>query len=333
MRAEIAAERSSDHRLSTSQSNPADLPSVKILYSSNEVRREIRRVLAPGGRRVAAVAFVGSGAEAYLPSPKGLELYCWPEASATNADTVEHLMARGVRAYFVPRLHMKVFWSERRGAVIASANLSTNALGSGGLKELGVSLPPGAVKITQLLRGLDAVPVTAAALEKLRKLNRAQVRGGRAGEQVTYADWYTQPRRPRWTVAATDGYAPASERAKEVTMQDRGSREPEECIACAQGAVSAEEHILVVDCYQERVGAVYWTYAHRIVRLKPSDRARREGMTTQAVQIYPMRACPPPPFAIDAKLRSALKKIDWTDEGISRPSAALVRKIYGHYVA
>lgn len=54
------------------------MSSFEILYTCESIRTAIRVVFGKGsGRRVAVVAFVGSRAEAYLPHPKGLELYCW----------------------------------------------------------------------------------------------------------------------------------------------------------------------------------------------------------------------------------------------------------------
>jgi len=103
---------------------------MKILYTSDAIRRAVRRTFGKGsGRRVAVVAFVGTGAEAYLPEPKGLELYCWPSPSGTSARELLLLERRGVLIHFAPRVHMKVYWSARRGVVITSANLSTNAYG------------------------------------------------------------------------------------------------------------------------------------------------------------------------------------------------------------
>src|ERR1700677_1929169 len=107
---------------------------MRALYNSNEIRRAVRATFGTGsGRRVAVVAFVGTGAEAYIPKPKGLELYCWPSPSGTSAKAIRTLQRLGVTVYFVPRMHMKVYWSAKRGVIIASANLSTNAYGQGDL--------------------------------------------------------------------------------------------------------------------------------------------------------------------------------------------------------
>src|SRR5262245_37865896 len=110
-----------------------------VLYTAAEVRSAIVRLFSfSRGRRVAISAFVGDGAEAYLPKPSGIQLICWPKEGGTNPNALRRLMAKGVEVFFCDALHMKVYWAEGRGAVVTSANLSRNALGAGDLKEVGV---------------------------------------------------------------------------------------------------------------------------------------------------------------------------------------------------
>jgi hypothetical protein len=94
---------------------------------------------------VALVAYVGGEAQAFLPDPNGLELVCWLQPGATDALTLGRLKKRGAILFKSKKLHMKVYWSSRKGCVVCSANASGNALGGGGLIEAGVRLPPGAV--------------------------------------------------------------------------------------------------------------------------------------------------------------------------------------------
>lgn len=73
----------------------------KILCNSAEIRQEIIQLFkSPGKRRVAISAFVGMGADAYLPNPKGLKLICWPKAGGTNPDMLRKLIKRGVEVFF-----------------------------------------------------------------------------------------------------------------------------------------------------------------------------------------------------------------------------------------
>jgi hypothetical protein len=58
---------------------------------------------------------------------------------------------------------------------VTSANLSTNALGAGDLKEIGVLLEPSAVGIERVLRTLNPRPVTQKELSSLDRRQRLYV--------------------------------------------------------------------------------------------------------------------------------------------------------------
>jgi hypothetical protein len=56
------------------------------------------------------VAYVGDGAEDYLPSPKGIELICWDKEGSTNADTIRKLPNDyKVNIWFAKNLHAKIY--------------------------------------------------------------------------------------------------------------------------------------------------------------------------------------------------------------------------------
>jgi phosphatidylserine/phosphatidylglycerophosphate/cardiolipin synthase-like enzyme len=104
---------------------------VTVLYTTGAIFKEIRRLFAnptSTDRRVAVVAYVGADALAFLPSPRGIDVVCSPTPLGTSHVGVKKLIKRGAQVRVADRLHMKVYWSERRGCVITSANLSTNAL-------------------------------------------------------------------------------------------------------------------------------------------------------------------------------------------------------------
>ena len=69
---------------------------------------------------------------------------------------------------------MKLYWAEDM-LYITSANLSTNALGAGNLKEIGVLLPKGAIEIDELISKLAPRAVSAAELRKLDRLHKLYV--------------------------------------------------------------------------------------------------------------------------------------------------------------
>jgi hypothetical protein len=81
----------------------------KVLYTSAEIRKAITQLFSSSRkRRVAISAFVGEDAEAYLPKPNGLELFCWPKGGGTNPNAIRKLRKLGVKVYFSRAVHMKV---------------------------------------------------------------------------------------------------------------------------------------------------------------------------------------------------------------------------------
>src|SRR5208337_4036975 len=141
---------------------------MNVLYKSVDVKKEIIRLFSNGkGRRIAISAFVGDEAGAYLPKRKGLRLICWPRAGGTNPNELRKLIKQGVSVEFADSLHMKIYWAEGLGAVITSANLSTNALGSGGLKEIGLRFGADQVDIDQVIRSIKPHPVKPSELNRL----------------------------------------------------------------------------------------------------------------------------------------------------------------------
>ena len=213
----------------------------KLLYKSSDVRREIIRLFSSGGRRVAITAFVGVGAETYLQKPDGIQLICWPTACGTNPNALRMLMKRGVRISFADSLHMKVYWSEWKGTVIASANLSTNALGVGGLKEVGVLLPKGKVDIDRIIKSIKIRPVTEKELKQLDRLHKVYVINNRgsfetAPQGLSYKEWYSLPSRPNWKLGWWNGeIEELSLSAKKVSKKEYDVDEPKWGIACRKG--------------------------------------------------------------------------------------------------
>lgn len=305
---------------------------AEMLYTTAQVRGRIREVMSGPGRRVAVVAFVGEHADAYVRKSSGLEVYCWPQGASTSASMVRRLIDEGASVRFVDRLHMKVYWSAKRGAVVTSANLSTNALGAGDLKEAGVYLRRG-VDIDRLLRGLVSREVTEKELEKLAARNKAARKsaGARRSGAPTFLEWYRSPRRARWMLAATDGYAPPSKAARQAADEDRGTSDVEDAITVGRGSIKADEFVLVLDCVKGRPASVTWLYVHRVVSVGRSEKAYNRLLPQQAIQIYPLRTCRPPPFAIDRTFRRVVRAIDWTDVGNEWPKPALVRRLAESY--
>jgi hypothetical protein len=175
-----------------------------VLYSSKDVRNAIAEIFSERTvRRVAISAYVGDGAQNFLPCREGLYLVCSPSPGTTNPHTIRELLKDGVEVDFVDRLHMKLYWAEGRGCILTSANLSTNALGLGSLKKVGVRLGPDVVDIDRLLQSLQRRP----ARYELRKLDvahrvfAANNRQFRSSHRApTFMEWYNSPERTEWKV-------------------------------------------------------------------------------------------------------------------------------------
>lgn len=73
---------------------------------------------------------------------------------------------------FADRLHMKVYWASGGDAVIGWANLTSNALGAGNLKELAVLVPARTAPIKRLLQQIGPKTVSEADLARLEREHR-----------------------------------------------------------------------------------------------------------------------------------------------------------------
>lgn len=164
--------------------HPNAMKRSRVLYTSGAIQSEIARLFqnpSSTDRRVVLVAYVGADALRLLPAPHGLRIICSRELGTSHV-ALKQLVQRGARVEIADRLHMKVYWSEERGCVIGSANLSLSALGKGGLKEAGVVLPPGAVDVDRLVRSAKPRAITMADIAVLAKQERrAAARGFRQG--------------------------------------------------------------------------------------------------------------------------------------------------------
>lgn len=176
---------------------------LRVLYSGQAIRQEVRRIFKnTKQRRVAIVAFIGKGAIAHLPKPKGLEVYCWPRAGCTIASAIEQLQERHAIVHFADRMHSKVYWSERSGAIVGSANVSDNAFGSGNLHETAVAISSHQLDIDALIEQIDAELVTPDMLAALREAEVIEKRKRRAasGKVVipTFAQWFDARGGQKW---------------------------------------------------------------------------------------------------------------------------------------
>ncbi len=147
-----------------------------FLSSPHTLREAIRTITAPSaGKRVVVAAFIGKDALAYIPKPRGVLVYCWDNPLATHPDGVADLIANGGKVYFVRGLHAKVYWSTKAGVLVASSNVSANALDDDAAQlEAGVLFADSSVvaidQLRRQMRRIGTRPVTKARLAAFRAL-------------------------------------------------------------------------------------------------------------------------------------------------------------------
>ena len=171
----------------------------EVLYNSEAIKEKIKLLFdAPeqSDRRVALVAYIGQDYADYLPSPSGIEVVCNPTAGATSVIAIDGLHKAKAWVRFSDKLHMKVYWSEARGCVVTSANLSASALGVRGLKEAGVWMEPNTVNIDKLVTEAQPYAVTDSRIKRLRrdeeryKHAMASIGKRETDDGFQYLDWY-----------------------------------------------------------------------------------------------------------------------------------------------
>lgn len=210
-----------------------------VLTSAEAIRSKVEELLSdPEDMRVVCVAFVGKDGSGLLPSAVGIKLYCWPRPGGTNPYGVEELLRAGVNVSFVDRLHCKIYWSKKNGALIGSANLTSNGLLDGGLTEAMVFVPPNTFEIDAFVRTFIEIPNFE---RKLKWLHRAHVRfqqrnemprQGPAAKPMSFDQWI-QNRRPDCLLAGYKVNCEAPKDALKQLEQETGSTSHAAFYACA----------------------------------------------------------------------------------------------------
>ena len=312
-----------------------------VLYTSDAVRRAIRSVFSDTRRRrVAVVAFVGRGAEAYLYNPDGLHLVCWPEPSATDPEKLAALIERGAKVQFAHRLHMKLYWAEGRGAVVTSANLSTNALGANHLHEVGVRLSSNAVDIDRVLRSIKRRKADAKSLQQLRRARERlfRQRGSRQSNTPsdTFASWYNDPNRASWKIATWGWFDDVPAIVREVVRKQHGSPDFHSVQSVAPGHVKPLDWILSVRAFANSVGGIEWIHPDHVIRVPRGQRYRDPDHPLEAVQLHPIGYYSGRPFIIDERFRFGFRRavadlgVDHL-ESLRQPGSRLLTAIWRHY--
>lgn len=286
---------------------------IKILPSSKEIKAAIKDIFSvQNQRRVAISAFVGDEANAYLPYPQGIELYCWPKAGGTNPTAIRDLQKRGVKVYFSDSLHMKLYWS-KKGVVITSANLSTYALGAGGLKEIGVLLSAKSVDINKTIQSLNARDAEETEIVELEKTYKKILRtnpnlSNKPNEEYSFENWYDLKSHKEdgdWRLASyTMANVKLSKKAGDKLEKEHGSKFYNDILETSTKEYKQDDWILCYVFNGKKPVSIEWMYAHHIIR----DSRKYRGQLKyyyQTIQVSKLKAYHGKPFKIDTVFREA----------------------------
>jgi hypothetical protein len=285
----------------------------RVLYTSDDIHTEIKKLFGQpdrDDRRVALVAYVGGNAESYLPHPEGLRLICSPSAGGTDPDTLRRMIKRGARVEFSDGLHMKVYWSQKRGCVIGSANASSSALGLGGLKEAGVWLPPGTVDVEKLIKYARPRLLKEKELRSLDVRSREHRKNTRnVDRKARFADfleWYDSPYHSAWKLVwAEEVVFGDAKAAKEQTLSEYGRREPYTWSCFEKGMAKPNEWLLSFFFTKNGVNSIEWQYVDFFVKVGSRDKIYDRNYPYHAVQVHSPSKYALPPFKITPQFRGA----------------------------
>jgi hypothetical protein len=286
---------------------------MRILDSSAAIRKAITDLMAPGKiRRVAITAFVGDGARAFIRNPKGVEIICWPKAGGTNPLELRRLKKAGARIRFADRVHMKVYWAARRGTIITSANLSTNALGAGSLKEFGVFLPADAVNIDDIIESLKSRSLNNRDLQRLemehRTLSASQRRHYDKIDRVSYPEWFSLRPLAEWKLGWWDEECDLAKNAEEIIRTDFGKRTACDWITGKEADYKKHDWVLCFRLTKEGAIAPSWIFVELLEKVSRHDKsAYDDDNPYQAIQVWTFKHHITPPFAITNNFRAALR--------------------------
>jgi hypothetical protein len=298
-----------------------------VLYTMAEIRRVVRAVMrASSGARIAIVAFIGAKPQSYIPKPQGTTIYCAADVIFTHPRGLQWLlehMGDALALYFVPSLHMKIFWSSRGGAFVGSANLTHNAL-HGPSREAGTYFSASdAVPINTIVASLEGAKlVTPARLATFwRKWSAGRAKRERTDNPTVATDvlaYAGSPYRQPFKIAFWSEYthefsvtargAAAEEFGVTVTAENAHRYIDEEIEDLPPRLFSRGDWALTLktNAHETRITACDWIYVSRVFspRRKHGKRGRQRIIEMGRVHRDPE------PFVFDKlRLRKALNAI------------------------
>jgi hypothetical protein len=289
----------------------------KVLYTAGEIHSHIRKIFEDptvSDRRVALVAYLGAGAEAYLPDPSGLEVICNPQPGATSSIAVQRLIDRGASVKFAQKLHMKVYWSRQRGCVITSANATTNALGRNGLKEAGTFFERGKVHIGRLMKGIHPTSISRRDLRDLSKASDdvwarspPRIKSYASDKPLDFLEWSKSAEQKPFKLGWWNSYGVIAQAASAMSQKRFGVNEPPEYLYFRLGDLGRKDWVLT---YKSPTGTeLEWMYVDFVIKVSRSDkRAYDSTYPYQAIQAFGSARYPNPPFLITPAFRGAFRR-------------------------
>lgn len=275
---------------------------MEILYTSSSIRKKIIQIFSmEKNRRVAISAFIGYGAETYLRPTKGIEIFCWPCAGGTNPNAIRKLKQLGAKVYFSNKMHMKLYWTKRHGAIITSANISTNALGKGNLKEIGIYIPSTDIDIRKVILSLKSRPVIEEEMRLLDKMHKVYYKTNKSfrvkNKPTSFKEWY-ELKGMEWKLGAAESIGKkASKNSIEIAKQHFNIIKPYDFIECKKYDYKKEDWVLTFILKDKTVTNLNWLYVDYVCK---SD---CDTFPFAAVQAYAENHYDPPPFLIDKEFK------------------------------
>lgn len=266
-----------------------------LLENSGQIHAKLKELFSTNTRdqkRVIVVAYVGAAAPTLLPDAAGITIYCNPQPESTNAYALSKLIGQGANVHFVKGLHMKLYWVKGAGAIVTSANLSTNALGHSGLHEYGVFLHNAEeVDIDRVVAGLDARPCDESMLKQMQREHDIfwSNRNGddqEAPKSPDFAEWYNSIARREWKIG---GYLEGIDVAASVEARIKREydvSEPNHAISCTEKTYQRGDWILQYDRSGKggKLTNFEWMFVQFVERVSSKDKAYMKAEPYQAVE-------------------------------------------------
>ena len=317
---------------------------MKILYTSNDVHKAIKKVFATRHkRRVAVVAYLGEKAEEFLPNPEGVQIICCPEPGATSPTSVRSLLARGAEVQFSDDLHAKVYWSEG-GCVITSANISNRALSSrSNQKEAGVLIDSDDFDIDRLIKEVKPYEITKKNMNSLDKKDKnirktLGIKRQKTSE-INFLNWHNSPFREAWKIGWWSDYGDIAKSSKERAKQEYNVSDPDNYINVSKSSVKENEWLLLFEITENNIQNIEWMYVDFVEPVHPKDTgAYEKDWPYQAIQVRGLKSYPLPPFKIEKAFETAFKKaaLEYGTDKIENlkslvPPKPLIKSLVKHY--